>query len=167
MPEAFKQHIIARVQEVSPASILALGPDSAALFADYLQAHPECRCTELQGKDVIMQLDQTGLYDFGLIYRLLEHLNKPKAGVLLSKMRDLHTKRFFALVPMGTDYPEHASLWEAADLIGYGMSFVAAYQQDGRLCHLYKFDIVDYKVTPEWLNSKYWAHPELFDKYRW
>ncbi|WP_404840873.1 DUF6231 family protein [Alkalilimnicola ehrlichii] len=24
-----------------------------------------------------------------------------------------------------------------------------------------------YKTTPDWLNSRNWAHPELFDKFRW
>ncbi len=32
---------------------------------------------------------------------------------------------------------------------------------------VYQFDIHDYKQTPDWLNPRNWANPELWDKYRW
>ncbi|MDD3447840.1 MAG: DUF6231 family protein [Gammaproteobacteria bacterium] len=35
------------------------------------------------------------------------------------------------------------------------------------MVHLYGFDIATYKVTPDWLNSRYWANPELWDRYWW
>lgn len=31
----------------------------------------------------------------------------------------------------------------------------------------YAFNIRDYKPTPDWLNPRAWANPELWDKYRW
>jgi hypothetical protein len=33
--------------------------------------------------------------------------------------------------------------------------------------NLWQFNILEYKQTPDWLNSRYWANPENFDKYRW
>lgn len=32
---------------------------------------------------------------------------------------------------------------------------------------VYLFDIHDYKETPDWLNARHWANPEMWDKYRW
>jgi hypothetical protein len=32
---------------------------------------------------------------------------------------------------------------------------------------LYGFDLYDYKERPEWLNARFWANPENFDRYRW
>lgn len=32
---------------------------------------------------------------------------------------------------------------------------------------LWQFNILEYKQIPDWLNSRYWANPENFDKYRW
>ena len=32
---------------------------------------------------------------------------------------------------------------------------------------LYQYDIESYKDTPDWLNPRNWANPELWDKYRW
>lgn len=32
---------------------------------------------------------------------------------------------------------------------------------------LWQFNILAYKDVPDWLNSKYWANPQNWDKYRW
>lgn len=32
---------------------------------------------------------------------------------------------------------------------------------------VWQFNILNYKHVPDWLNAKYWANPENFDKYRW
>ncbi len=32
---------------------------------------------------------------------------------------------------------------------------------------LWQFNILEYKQTPDWLNSRYWANPENWGKYRW
>ena len=32
---------------------------------------------------------------------------------------------------------------------------------------LWQFNLYDYKTLPNWLNSKYWANPENWDKQRW
>ena len=31
----------------------------------------------------------------------------------------------------------------------------------------YLFDIKTYKPVPDWLNPRFWANPENWDKYRW
>lgn len=31
----------------------------------------------------------------------------------------------------------------------------------------WQFNLYDYKQRPDWLNSRYWANPENFDKFRW
>ncbi|HYP68699.1 MAG TPA: DUF6231 family protein [Thiobacillaceae bacterium] len=33
---------------------------------------------------------------------------------------------------------------------------------DGAI-HLYRHDIATYKAVPDWLNAKYWAHPERWE----
>ena len=32
---------------------------------------------------------------------------------------------------------------------------------------LYYYDIYDYKEVPDWLNDRFWAHPDMWDKARW
>jgi hypothetical protein len=45
------------------------------------------------------------------------------------------------------------------DFLAFGMQRLAE-ADDGHL--LYLFDLHTYKPAPDWLNSKYWAHPELW-----
>nr|WP_264480642.1 DUF6231 family protein [Psychrobacter sp. I-STPA6b] len=46
-----------------------------------------------------------------------------------------------AIAPITTPLAQHLSIWQ--------------------------FNLYDYKYRPDWLNAKYWANPENFDKYRW
>lgn len=49
------------------------------------------------------------------------------------------------------------------------MGFEKIYQwpwQESELS-LYLFQLYAYKSPPDWLNNRYWANPELFDKFRW
>lgn len=45
------------------------------------------------------------------------------------------------------------------DFLAFGMQRLAE-ADDGQL--LYLFDLHTYKPAPDWLNAKYWAHPELW-----
>ena len=94
----------------------------------------------------------------------LEHLTKREAGMLLASLRDVHAVQLFALVSIGKAWLNHQSFWENNDLIGFGMERVNVYAKNGLPLALLKFDLRTYKSTPEWLNSKYWARPELWDK---
>ncbi|WP_019673061.1 DUF6231 family protein [Psychrobacter lutiphocae] len=35
------------------------------------------------------------------------------------------------------------------------------------IINCWQFNLYDYKARPDWLNAKYWANPENYDKYRW
>lgn len=49
--------------------------------------------------------------------------------------------------------------------LAMGFEKVAAWHESQLT--LYLFQLYAYKSPPEWLNSRYWANPELFDKFRW
>lgn len=57
--------------------------------------------------------------------------------------------------------------WEDSDLITCGICQISRYDTDTGALSLYEFDIYNYKTTPAWLSNKYWANPELWEKYRW
>lgn len=112
----------------------------------------------------LREAGRLGGFDLVFVRGVLEHLPKGEAVTLLGRLRDRHTRRLYALVPMGADWPGHASVWEQNDLIALGMERAGVCGESGQPLHLYKFDIHTYKTTPDWFNSKYWAHPELWDK---
>ena len=103
----------------------------------------------------------------GVVSNTLEMLDKDRAGQLISRLRDLHTGRFMAVVKIGENWDQTRSTWQTSELFGYGMKLVNRYQSDSKPIHLYKYDIVTYKQKPEWLNPKDWANPALWGKFRW
>jgi uncharacterized protein DUF6231 len=166
IPADCKANVIQFVETLGPNSILAVGPEAQGLFADYLAVHSECSIRYVAGGDVLEQLTPLGSYGFGFVSHVFEHMDKTSAGTLIARLRDVHTRCFLAIAP-SSERIGHNSQWEPIDFISYGMSFVARYETDRGPIGMYKFNIYDYKPAPEWLNGKYWAHPELFDKFRW
>lgn len=147
------------LETVRPASILLLDPNPDGLPASYRAAQPDCRVEHLTG-DVLAQLDGLGQFDLGIVANTLEHLERKAAGQVLARLRDVHTRRFVALVPIGADWPAQTSIWQPADLLGYGLSVMARYRSEGKSLYLCHYTIDTYKATPEWFNSHHWAHPE-------
>mgnify|MGYP000721608246 CR=1 FL=1 len=81
---------------------------------------------------------------------------------LVGRLRDLHADR--VLVIASRDHGGHLGRQE---LVGLGFQrWASSLDPDGRR-RWYEFDIAHYKVTPDWLNARHWANPELWDKYRW
>jgi hypothetical protein len=43
------------------------------------------------------------------------------------------------------------------------LGFERIYQSEDGITQLYSHDIATYKPAPDWLNAKYWAHPERWE----
>ncbi|SEO53486.1 hypothetical protein SAMN04488052_101581 [Aquisalimonas asiatica] len=88
----------------------------------------------------------------------LESLARKDGEILLSRLRDVYARRVLARVVLG-------GTWQQKDMTAFGFTRLAEMEPaDGVL---YGFDVASYKTTPDWLNPRFWANPELWDKYRW
>ncbi len=153
------------LNDAKPRTVLAIGPQADEVFTDFVAANPSSVLTHLAAGDWLAQVEAAGCFDFVFITGVLEYLPKRDASMLLASLRDVHAKQLYVLAPIGKAWLNHASFWEYNDLIGLGMERVNVYAKNGLPLALLKFDLRTYKATPEWLNSKYWARPELWDKY--
>lgn len=151
--------------EATPSTLLAIGPQADEVFSRYVRANPAAVLTRLAEGDWLEQVSTLGRFDFVFMSGVLEYLPKAVASSMLARLRDIHAKQLFVLAPIGKAWLQHASFWEYNDLIGLGMERVNVYAKNGLPLALLKFDLRTYKTTPEWFNSKYWARPELWDKY--
>ena len=75
---------------------------------------------------------------------------------LIVKLRDLWAKRIVIC----------AAFDDAKLMRALGFQQLLDYQL-GEQQSLWLFNILNYKQVPDWLNAKYWANPENWDKYRW
>jgi len=152
------------IAAVRPQTMLLLGPQASAHLRP--GALPgECALTVVEEGAWASKLAGLSRFDLAFVAGVAERMDKAQAIMLLGSLRDLRTQRLYLLLPMGAAWQGHASHWERNDLIALGMEQAAACGEAQRPIHLYKFDLYTYKPAPEWFNAKYWAHPELWDKY--
>lgn len=161
MPPTCRDALTAALEVLKPQTVLALGAPACAVLDDGAARYA---LTGLRQGPWLGEVDRLGSFDLVFVAGVVEHLPKAEAITLLGRLRDLHTRRLLLLVPLGNDRAGHASVWEQNDLIALGMEQVGACAEADTALHLYQFDLLTYKRTPDWFNSKYWAHPELWDK---
>ncbi|WP_158249245.1 DUF6231 family protein [Amnimonas aquatica] len=80
---------------------------------------------------------------------------------LLSALRDLHARQLLAFVPVTTWG------WQDDTLLALALQRQARFEQDGTLYEAWSYDIRTYKAVPDWLNPRFWANPDNWNKYRW
>jgi len=158
--------IIQLIEEIAPDNLLVMDLKEPGSLENHLRQHPQWKVRRIHDGDLLERIDSSGQHDVAVLRNTLEYLDKTQAGIVISRLRDLYSRRLLALVPVNS-HPAQGSVqseWRDAELIAYGMTRLAAYP-DGR--HLYEYNILSYKNVPDWLNAKNWANPELWDKYRW
>lgn len=153
--------IPALIAETRPRRLLTVGSLAAAL-AD--SAPDEAvRIASLPAAGADSQLASQGHQDMAIIAGELDALDERASARLLSQLRDLYA----AWVIVVTDRDSPPPGLTRRDMVGLGFSLLGDALHDDTPVHVYEFDMATYKTTPDWLNSRYWANPELWDKYRW
>ncbi|MDQ8936331.1 DUF6231 family protein [Acinetobacter rudis] len=98
-------------------------------------------------------------YDIALVQLndsdLLQFSSQQKTQLIV-KLRDLWAKRIVICANKADEKLMRA--------LGFQQLF--DYQLAEQQC-IWLFNILNYKHVPDWLNAKYWANPENWDKYRW
>ena len=76
---------------------------------------------------------------------------------ILVKLRDLLAKRIVVV----------SALHDEKLLRALGFTQLIDKTTHGQDFALWQFNILTYKHVPDWFNSKFWANPENWDKFRW
>ncbi len=152
-----------------PRSLIAVGDGAIALLREFVDAQPDRVLdvvTTETAADCVLSLDSARRYDFGLVAGYLEHVDGAQGSAVIARLRDVLVKRLCVIVPSGED-AEGQSSWSDAEMSAFGLKLLARFKHDGADARLFGFDIASYKQTPDWLNPKHWAHPEMWGKFRW
>ncbi|CAD9194490.1 MAG: DUF6231 family protein [Acinetobacter bohemicus] len=107
-----------------------------------------------------LNLPFTQRYDVGLVLldsqELLAISNTQKSQLLV-KLRDLMAKRIVVV----------SQLQDEKLLRSLGFTQLIDRTLHDRDFALWQFNILTYKHVPDWFNSKFWANPENWNKFRW
>jgi hypothetical protein len=130
--------ILAELQQRKPARLLAEGMAAQTLVLDYLSLHEGLLVAAGETADLALAFIETQRAREPALN--LVGLMKQRAPALLIAARENQPLVF-------------------NDFLAFGMQRLAE-AEDGQL--LYLFDLHTYKLAPDWLNARFWAHPELW-----
>ena len=107
-----------------------------------------------------LSLPFTQRFDLGLVFLTgvaMSQLTAAEKSQALVKLRDLMAKRIVVVAQRSDEQFMRA--------LGF-TQFIdhSHYEEDFAL---WQFNILTYKHVPDWFNSKFWANPENWNKFRW
>lgn len=114
--------------------------------------------TVLQARDALSAARRQGRADLAVAC-LEPGMDRFLARQLIAALRDLLARQTLAFVP--------ENLLEDTALLGLALQRQARFEVDGVAWQAWSYDIRTYKAVPDWLNPKFWANPENWDKFRW
>ncbi|SFD68889.1 hypothetical protein SAMN05660831_02119 [Thiohalospira halophila DSM 15071] len=156
-PQDPLDHPLARlVAGEAPGAVLAIAPPDHPGLVAAQAAAPGAEWTLLPPGSQVADLPQTR-FDLALLLHAVEPLESTAGEQLIGRVRDLLAPRLILAVAAGT---------RSANALR-GLGLVHAGDSDDGAVALWTWDIATYKLTPDWLNSRFWANPELFDVYWW
>lgn len=171
----YRDDFTAIIESLRPRKLLAVTPHADDLLAKTKKRLPEIDYISIsgpisepiRGDDIAGRIEVAGQHDLALVADTLEYLPKEQALRVLALLRDVYAKVLYVVAPLGDKRPGLISRWEHTEFIAHGLRLVKSYEVADKPLNLYHYDIYDYKTTPDWLSSRHWANPELWDKYRW
>ena len=107
-----------------------------------------------------LNLPFTQRYDLGFVLfdtEEMQTITDSQKSQLLVKLRDLMAKRIVVVSNLSDEkLLRSLGFTQLIDKTTHESDFA-----------LWQFNILTYKHVPDWFNSKFWANPENWDKFRW
>jgi len=140
----WRDHLQARLLVIQPASVCALDPAAHLLARDVLPATP------VRNHDP--QSNSAAALALGI--DVLNGLDAQQAQHLISQVRLYVAPRILLAVP-----PACALDADTLRALGFVLSATDAVNN----MRVFYYDLDSYKTVPDWLNARYWAHPERWE----
>lgn len=142
------------ITEHQPASLLCLD-EKAMILSHELEGPLESSL--LDGRKWLTEGRFDTRHDLAVYREGPVDFESKEHRMLLSAARDLLARRVIAFVRKDGPVGEH-------DLRALGYTLLARPEED---LEAWTFDILTYKAVPDWLNPRFWANPENWNKFRW
>ena len=158
------------INVAQPSRILLIGDCDPEFLQNYQTQksliQQDCLVSTLSCDDIDELWQTQEAFDVAIVVNLFEHIDKNKGMQVLSRLRDVLSPQYCIALPLSPD--TNTNDWHLTDLFSFALSKVASYKQEnGREIGLFKYNLNDYKKTPDWLNADNWANPQMWGKYWW
>lgn len=122
--------------------------------------HQDIRSHHLTTPYTLERLSKISPIDLAIISEITDSLSKTAATEFLGMIRNYHASHIIVITKIAQVSDQQ---WRLADFLAMGMKHIA----DTTEHQLFSYAIENYQPKHDWLNSRFWANPENYDKYRW
>lgn len=140
----WRDNLQSRLLEIQPASVCALDEQAHRLATEVLPDTPVRMHDDSPGQTCALALGIDALTG----------LDAPQARHLINQTRLYIAPRVLLVAPSGCVLDEAA-------FRALGFTWSATDPADGP--RIYDYDLATYKTVPDWLNPRFWAHPERWE----
>jgi hypothetical protein len=145
------------ISQIQPRSLLVAGET----VHDCVKELNDTRSTKLTSPFSQQQLLSIQAVDLAIVSDITETLSVQQGQQWLGMLRN----QFAPHIILVSDTQRAAAQgWQFTDLIALGLKHIAG---DAEGLQIYSYAIDSYQGKKDWLNSRFWANPENYDKYRW
>ncbi|HAD31455.1 MAG TPA: hypothetical protein DCE77_07730 [Methylophaga sp.] len=145
------------IQQFDPQSVLVAGESAKLCLNDCQDTRSETLATPFEQA----QLKQIHSVDLAVISDLTETLPLQAGQQWLGYLRNLHAPHIILITNPALAQKQG---WQFRDYLAMGLHHIAG-TSDG--LQVFSYAIENYQPKRDWLNSRFWANPENYDKYRW
>jgi DNA-binding transcriptional LysR family regulator len=155
-----QQALAALLDTQQPGRLLVVAAGRFPALDAFMEAHPDTHLGIAAPGTLPPELARER-FDLAMVVDCLEHLTRREGQELLGGIRNLNASRLAVLADLG------ASPWAETDFFALALQKMATFQRDEQTLGLFTYDVREYKQAPDWLNARFWANPQHFDKYWW
>lgn len=153
------------VRRNAPGRLLLIEPCHTSRQRLQGVAGIECQCAVSNADDALSGDTAGARFDLAITFPpALTQLTPPQGRQLISRLRDQLANTVIVCV---RNDETSSNEWCIGDFIALGFRRSPKSVDINTEISIYRYDIRDYKTTPDWLNSRYWANPERWDRERW
>ncbi|WP_019589362.1 MULTISPECIES: DUF6231 family protein [unclassified Thioalkalivibrio] len=149
--DSLRRQLPARLGRDTPL-ILTCDPDAVP------EAHGERRVTTPQA---LMAEPPAGRESLVLVLDVLAEMELAAGQQLLGGLRDRWAEETLIL------HRHRDDRWDLNAFLALGFRREPAAEAATPDHAVYRTSLYDYKLTPDWLNARFWANPEMWDRARW
>lgn len=145
------------IQQCKPQSILVAGE----IASRYVNSCQDTRLQTLTTPFTQSQFTHIKHVDLAIISELTESLPLKNGQQWLGYLRNLYAPYIILITDPAQALRQG---WQFCDYLAMGLQHIAG-SADG--LQVFSYAIENYQPKHDWLNSRFWANPENYDKYRW
>jgi len=164
MPRTDQEILNAFLDQRQPGRMLLIGRDASALLSEWCEKNTQCDVTVVSELNCFQPASIVEAVDFALLAGELSQCPRQVLEPIIAGLRDRYSRQLLVRLDnedrIGTETPGNAPL-NPQDLRALGLRRMQGSQR------LFQFNLDSYKHNPDWLNSRFWANPDQWNKRRW